>query len=198
MGVFYFYEYYGFFDKTKYLLLNQENKHLRWDKLDSNEWINKNYQRMLDVVKNIVTNQDDIDDLYHCVLEQILKGKKFDGIDDDQRIFYFVRVLKNNYFSKTSPYYYQYKKNPAKEDFKDITYFDTKADEEYIQNLPDIHWIHEQLTHLNWFDRDLFLMWLEMGSLTAVSKQTTIPLNSVGRYIKTTKEILKNKWESKN
>lgn len=153
---------------------------------------------MLDVVKNIVTNQDDIDDLYHCVLEQILKGKKFDGIDDDQRIFYFVRVLKNNYFSKTSPYYYQYKKNPAKEDFKDITYFDTKADEEYIQNLPDIHWIHEQLTHLNWFDRDLFLMWLEMGSLTAVSKQTTIPLNSVGRYIKTTKEILKNKWESKN
>lgn len=153
---------------------------------------------MEDIVKNIVKNEDDRDDLFHCVLEQILKGKKFDGLPDDQRVFYFVRVLKNNYFSKTSPYYYQYKKNPAKEDIKEMTFFEGRLDEEYKNELPDMSWVYEQLTHLNWFDRDLFLMWLEMGSLTAVSKQTTIPLNSVGRYIKTTKEILKKKWESKN
>ena len=111
---------------------------------------------MEDIVKNIVKNEDDRDDLFHCVLEQILKGKKFDGLPDDQRVFYFVRVLKNNYFSKTSPYYYQYKKNPAKEDIKEMTFFEGRLDEEYKNELPDMSWVYEQLTHLNWFDRDLF------------------------------------------
>jgi hypothetical protein len=37
-----------------------------------------------------------------------------------------------------------------------------------------------------------------MGSLTAVSKQTTIPLNSVGRYIKDIKIILKERWQKLN
>jgi hypothetical protein len=41
-------------------------------------------------------------------------------------------------------------------------------------------------------------MWLELGTITAVSKQTTIPLNSVGRYIKNIKIELKQKWVSRN
>jgi hypothetical protein len=59
-------------------------------------------------------------------------------------------------------------------------------------------WVHKQLEDLDWFSRDLFLMWLELGTITAVSKQTTIPLNSVGRYIKNIKIELKQKWVSRN
>lgn len=149
-------------------------------------------------MENIIKDRDDIDDLFHCVLEQLLKNKKLDDMKDKERVYYFVRVVKNNYFSKTSPYYYQYKKNLAREEFKDIEYFEETPDVEYNETLPDMKWVHKQLSHLEWFDRDLFLLWMELGSLTAVSKKTTIPLNSVGRYINQTKQMLIKKWEEQN
>jgi len=166
--------------------------------LTTNEWIKQNYKTLLEIVENIVKNRDDIDDLFHCVLEQLLKNNKLDGMKDKERVYYFIRVLKNNYFSKTSPYHYQYKKNLAREEFKDISYFEETPDREYTEELPDIQWVHQQLSHLEWFDRDLFLLWMELGSLTAVSKKTTIPLNSVGRYINQTKLMLIKKWEEQN
>lgn len=166
--------------------------------MTTNEWINQNYKTLLEIVENIVRDRDDIDDLFHCVLEQLLKNRKLDGMKDRERVYYFIRVLKNNYFSKTSPYYYQYKRNLAREEFKDIDYFETTPDDEYKENTPDIKWVHKQLSHLDWFDRDLFLLWMELGSLTAVSKKTTIPLNSVGRYINQTKQMLIKKWEEQN
>jgi hypothetical protein len=131
-------------------------------------------------------------------MEQLLKGGKLDGMKDKERVYYFIRVLKNNYFSKTSPYYYQYKKNPHREEFKDIEFFEPQPDVEYTEELPDIEWVNKQLSHLEWFDRDLFLLWMELGSLTAVSRKTTIPLNSVGRYINQTKQMLIKKWEDRN
>jgi hypothetical protein len=166
--------------------------------LTTNEWINRNYKDLLHIVENIVKDRGDIDDLFHCVMEQLLKGGKLDGMKDKERVYYFIRVLKNNYFSKTSPYYYQYKKNPHREEFKDIEFFEPQPDVEYTEELPDIEWVNKQLSHLEWFDRDLFLLWMELGSLTAVSRKTTIPLNSVGRYINQTKQMLIKKWEDRN
>ena len=130
-------------------------------------------------------------------MEQILKKTTLlDTLTDKDRLYYFIRVVKNNYFSKTSPYYYQHKKvscNDVKVDvIKDI------PDEPYVEELPDMFWVHKQLEDLDWFSRDLFLMWLELGTITAVSKQTTIPLNSVGRYIKNIKLELKEKWVNRN
>lgn len=165
--------------------------------MNTKDWINKNHNKLLYTTKKIVKNSNDYDDLYQSVIEQILKKTtQLDTLTDKDRLYYFIRVVKNNYFSKTSPYYYQHKKvscNDVRIDvIKDI------PDETYVEELPDIEWVYKQLEDLDWFSRDLFLMWLELGTITAVSKQTTIPLNSVGRYIKNIKLELKEKWVSKN
>lgn len=165
--------------------------------MNTKDWIDKNHSKLLYTTKKIVKNNNDYDDLYQSVVEQILKKTtQLDTLTDKDRLYYFIRVVKNNYFSKTSPYYYQHKKvscNDVKVDvIKDI------ADEPYVEELPDMFWVYQQLEDLDWFSRDLFLMWLELGTITAVSKQTTIPLNSVGRYIKNIKLELKEKWVNRN
>lgn len=137
-------------------------------------------------------------DLLHCVIEQMMKKNSLDPMLERERVFYFIRVLKNNYFSKTSPYYYQYKKKSSMETQFDTDYYENLPDEQYEENTPTLEWVYKELEDLNWFDRDLFLLWMELGTLTAVSKKTTIPLNSVGRYINEIKLQLLQKWENKN
>jgi len=166
--------------------------------LDTNSWINKNYPLLLSTINNIVSNKQDVDDLFHCVLEQMLKKRdKVDEIPDENKLYYFIRVTKNNYFSKTSPYYYEYKKKSSneKEFMEDL--FSELADEEYVDR-PSLEWVEQQLQDLDWFSKDLFLLWISLGSLTNVSQQTKIPLNSVGRYIKETKKILIEKWQNRD
>jgi hypothetical protein len=70
-------------------------------------------------------------------------------------------------------------------------------DEPYMEPA-ELGWVHQQLENLSWFERDLFLMWMELGTLTQVSKTTTIPLNSVGRYINETKQKLIKLWGNRN
>ncbi len=167
--------------------------------MDTRQWLTKNYTELLNITKKVVKNESEVDDVFQCVVEQVLlKDKKLDTIDDKQKLYYFIRVVKNNYYSKTSSYYYQYKKSSTHNLQFDETIYENIPVEPYKENLPTMEWVNEQLKDLDWFSRDLFLLWLDMGSLTAVSKQTTIPLNSVGRYIKDIKIILKERWQKLN
>ena len=111
-------------------------------------------------------------------------------------MYYFIRVVKNNYNSTTSPYHKEYRKNQNLHTplLEEIT--EDFADEEYVETIPDMKWVYKQLETFDWFDRDLFVLWLEMGTLTSVSKQTLIPLNSVGRYINKTKQKLQELWKT--
>ncbi len=165
--------------------------------MNTRDWIDKNHSKLLYTTRKVVKNNNDYDDLYQSVVEQILKKtSQMDLMSDKDKLYYFIRVVKNNYFSKTSPYYYQHKKSVSNDIRIDV--IKDIPDEPYVEELPDMSWVHKQLEDLDWFSRDLFLMWLELGTITAVSKQTTIPLNSVGRYIKNIKIELKQKWVSRN
>jgi len=160
------------------------------------DWINKNHKEAMDMVKKICVDKDQQYDLFQSVVEQLLlKPKKVNEIPDSQKMYYFIRVVRNNYNSKTSPYHKEYRKNQNFHTplIDDIT--EGFIDEEYTETLPDIKWVHKQLETFDWFDRDLFLLWLEMGTLTSVSKQTHIPLNSVGRYINKIKKKLQELWQ---
>jgi hypothetical protein len=165
--------------------------------MDFDMWIQANYQNLVKTTKNIVKNDDDGDDLLHCVLEQLLKNKMFIEMEDKDRLYFFIRTLKNNYFSSTSPYYYQYKKPFVNQTEFNESNFDSVSETDY-QEKPDIDWVHRELNKLDWFNRDLFLLWMELGTLTAVSQRTLIPINSVGRYIKKTKLKLREQWANRN
>jgi hypothetical protein len=161
--------------------------------MEIDKWIELNHQMLLGVVRNI-TKRYENDDLFQSVVEQLLKQKeKLDVLPDDKKKFFFIRVTSNNFHSKTSRYHYENRKAfSMSSPLEDETY-NLKEDEpgEY----PTIEWVHKKLDDMNWFDRDIFLLWMELGSLKAVSKKTKIPHNSVGRYIKKVKIKLNEDWK---
>lgn len=167
--------------------------------MDTHTWIETNHKQLLVTTKKICKCNDEHKDLYQSVMEQLLKKHKvLDDMGDKEKMYYFVRVVKNNFFSKSSVYHYQHKKSSSVVNYVDDMGQYELIDEPYKETLPDMEWVYKQLDTLDWFSRDIFLMWLELGSLTAVAKQTTIPLNSVGRYIKEVKLKLKERWHKLN
>lgn len=160
------------------------------------DWISKNNDMVYNRVKSIVKHKDETDDLYMCVMEQLLKQQhKIDDIKDEQKLYYVIRVVKNNYHSKTSPYHYQFRKPYEKQlpIIEDV--IEQIEDVEYQETLPDMEWVKRQLNTLDWFSRDLFLLWMELSTISKVSEQTKIPLNSVSRYINKIKRILQERWK---
>jgi len=164
------------------------------------DYINKNGVELLKISKNI-TKGDDYEDLFQfCILQLLEKDQKpLDIIPDKQKKYYIVKVLKNNWFSKTSPYEYKHRRKVNNNnEYKDFNWeiYDNQ-DEVYEESNPSIEWIREELNQLHWYKRDLFLMWMEIQSITEIAKQTTIPMNTCGRHIREIKKYLNEKWESK-
>jgi len=156
-------------------------------------WIEMNYDLLYTTTRKIIKDTNQLDDFFHFILEDILRHEqKMDGLKDKEKMYYFVRVVKNQFFSKTSPYFYRIKRPYLTSE----TFEDTLLDipDEYKEDYPPLAWVYEQLEQEDWFYRDLFLLWIELGTLTAVSKKTTIPLNSVGRYINKIKKKLQKTW----
>ena len=161
-------------------------------------WISQNNDLCLNKVRDIVSNPDEADDLYQSVVEQLLrKPDKIDKVTDKEKYYFFIRVIRNNYFSKTSPYHYQYRKPSEKNIQVKEDILEQIEDEEYNDELPDMEWVKNELQHLDWFSRDLFLLWLELNTISNVSRQTQIPLNSVSRYINKIKKELKKRWDTR-
>jgi DNA-directed RNA polymerase specialized sigma24 family protein len=69
--------------------------------MDMNEWINRNYQDLYNTTKNVVKHQADADDLFQSVMEQLLQNKQIREVPHERRKYFFIRTLKNNYYSKT-------------------------------------------------------------------------------------------------
>jgi hypothetical protein len=162
--------------------------------MKTSEWIKENYTHLSLTTKQIIKDDENVDDFFHFILEQMLsKPAKIDKLTDKEKMYFFVRIVKNNYYSKTSPYHYRIRRESQKSDEWDDKYHEI-PDEDYDDNLPDMEWVRQQLYSMDWFSRDLFLLWLELGTFTQVSKQTTIPLNSVGNYINKIKAELQKKW----
>ena len=161
------------------------------------KWIEIHHNDMLKLTGTITKTPDEADDLYSCVVEQLLKrSNKIDETPDNQKKYYFIRVLKNNYNSKTSPYHYQYRKPTQHHTTLIETITEGFTDEEYEETIPDMKWVEKRLEEdFDWYERDLFCLWIELGTLTSLSKKTKIPLNSVGRQIKTIKQKLKELWD---
>jgi DNA-directed RNA polymerase specialized sigma24 family protein len=161
-----------------------------------NDWLNKNADDLLETTKNITKNHEDSDELFQSVVLQLLeKPDKIQQIPDNEKKYFFIKVIKNNWFSNTSPYHYQERK------YKSYHFLsDEIPDEEHIpysEDGPSMEWVREQLQDFDWFKRDIFLLWIEVGTMVQVHKETTIPLNSVGTYIKQIKQELINRWNKK-
>ena len=160
------------------------------------DYINNNYDDLHQIVSNITKGHQDTDDLMSEVILQI--AKKPPKIQEDQFKYYFIRVVKNNWFSKTSRFHYNVRRKLYDHNVvEDNTILENiEEDEPYVENTPTLEWVKKEVDNMFWFKRDLFLLWLDLGTLTQLSKNTTIPLNTCSRYIREIKQELQERWDS--
>ena len=145
-----------------------------------NFWITENYNELKKICKKITRGQQ-CDDLLQMCVEQFLKSKRVPEVPDSQKLFFFARIVRNNYNSTTSPYYHQYGKFKYDEiENIEIPYLS------YEEPIINLDWVKEQIEKDkkdgDWYYSRLFEIYIEQGcSVTKTSQITTIPINSVSR-----------------
>jgi len=151
-----------------------------------NDWLSKNYNELKNICSKFSTSEE-IDDLLHLCVEQFIKNKKVEDIPNNQKLYFFARIVRNQYHSKSSQYHYTYRRHQFNEIYEtDI------ADTEYQEEIINMNWVQEQLKNIDWYYSRLFQMYIEEGcSVTKLSKRTTIPINSVSRDINKVRRQLK-------
>tara|TARA_R100001440_G_scaffold22812_1_gene37231 strand:+ start:1593 stop:2102 length:510 start_codon:yes stop_codon:yes gene_type:complete len=166
------------------------------------KYLIENYHKLKDMAYNITSGKGN-DDLFSFVIEELYKCDQ-DRIDEiitkNQMTFYVVRVMINQYHSKTSRYYYKYKKYYEYHTTTTIeclsadnTQYNIKQKQEVEERL---EWIEEKLKDLYWFDAEVFKIYYREGfSLNQMQKETKINRNTLHKAITNVKKYLLNEKE---
>jgi DNA-directed RNA polymerase specialized sigma24 family protein len=151
-----------------------------------NDWLSNNYNELKNICNKFST-PDEVDDLLHLCIEQFIKNKKVHQIPDKEKLYFFTKIVRNQYHSKSSKYHYTYRRYQ----FSEIVDNDI-AEIEYQEDEFNMNWVKEQLKTIDWYYGRLFELYIEEGcSVTKLSKRTTIPINSVSRDINKVRRQLK-------
>lgn len=156
-----------------------------------NYWVSTNYNELKNICDKFSTPEE-VDDLLHICIEQFLKNKKVIDVPDKEKLYFFTRIVRNQYKSKTSSYHYTYRKYQFNELFptKEI------VDEQYEENEIDLEWVMNQIEKDkmdgDWYFSRLFEIYISLNcSVTNTSKKTSIPINSVSRDLNKYRKRLK-------
>ena len=162
------------------------------------KYLTDNYDKLKDISYNITNGKGE--DLLSFVIEEIYKCDQIrlrEIIEKDQMTFYVVRIMLNQYHSKTSRYYYKYDKyyeyhttttiESITADNTEYTIKDKKEVEEKLE------WIEEKLKDLYWFDAEIFRIYYREGfSLNQMAKETKISRATIYKAVKNVKNYLIN------
>ena len=156
-------------------------------------YITNNYYELLNIAKKITKNHDLTDDLFHEVILQLYNKSNIvlQEYSDDQMKYYIVSIMRINWHSKTSPFYYKIRKESSR--YINIDEIYDLVDDQQLEyekhQLLDI--LEESWCELDWFRKSLFEMYMTLGSMKKVSKQTRIPVSSISRYLRESKDLIK-------
>lgn len=166
--------------------------------------------KFFDIVKKVTKGNELAQDLFQevCLILLEYDNEKLNNIIEQKYFnFFFVRILNNQFNSSTSPFYKMYKKeydkyidankdltidwdedNSGEIELSDVDLPDEETDESWGES---IRAKYEGIkSELYWYDAELFELYIRLGSYRKVSKETGIPLRSVGTNLKKTKEFL--------
>ena len=157
-------------------------------------WIEENILELKKIC-NRIAKQNEIDDLLQESIEALLNNRRVRDIPPNERFYFFARIVRNNFNSKTSKYHKVYRKNRFVELNFDI------VQEEYEEPILSIEWVIQEIEKIkqtDWYLGQIFLLWLSKGAnLTLLSKQTGIPINSLSRDISKVKKMLHQIYNNK-
>ena len=161
-----------------------------------NDWIEQNILH-LQKICNRVARENNTDDLLQTSIEQLLNNKRIHDIPDNERLFFFAKIVRNNFNSKTSRYHKLYRKTNFVELGSNIDI----PNEEYEEEIFTIEWVVEEVEKIKQYDWYLGQITLhyfaEDCNLTRLSKKIGIPINNLSRDIKKVKLILNDKLQEK-
>ena len=163
------------------------------------EYLIENYDKLHDMAYNIAGIKQK-DDLLSFVIEELYKCDQIrlrEIIENKQMTFYVARIMVNQYHSKTSRYYYKYRKyyeyhvSGIVEAVSPDTSVSNK--EQKLEVEERLIWIEEKLKDLYWFDAEVFkIYYRENFSLSEMARATKINKNTLYKAIKNVKNYLIN------
>ena len=163
------------------------------------KYLIENYHKLKDIAYNITSGKDK-DDLFSFVIEELYKcdQKRIEQIiEKKQMTFYVVRIMMNQYHSKTSRYHYKYRKYyeyHVSGIVEAISPDNVDTDIESKQLVEErLGWVEEKLKDLYWFDAEVFRIYYREGfSLNEMQKETKINRNTLHKAITNVKNYLIN------
>jgi DNA-directed RNA polymerase specialized sigma24 family protein len=165
---------------------------------DVERYITRNYYELLQITKKITKGHDLTEDLFHEVIMQLYDKKVINlkKYTDNDIKYYIVAIIRTNWYSVTSPFYYKIRREfKMYDDLSEC--LSMEADQESFEKEQLLCILEESFCDLNWFQKSLFELYMGLGSLSKVSKQTTIPISSVAKYMKEAKLQIKNDIQRK-
>tara|TARA_R110002020_G_scaffold29237_2_gene92311 strand:- start:1014 stop:1520 length:507 start_codon:yes stop_codon:yes gene_type:complete len=163
------------------------------------KYLIENYDKLKDIAYNIAGVKE-YEELLHFIIEELYKCDQIrlkEIIEKKQMTFYAVRVMINQYQSKTSRYYYKYKKYyeyHAAQTIESLSADKSKSNKKQKEEIEvKLDWIEEKLKDLYWFDAEVFkLYYRENFSLSEMAKATKINKNTLYKAIRNVKTYLIN------
>ena len=155
-----------------------------------NDWLSNNYKELKNICSKFSTPEE-VDDLLHLCIEQFIKNKKVHQIPDKERLYFFTKIVRNQYHSKSSKYHYTYRRYQ----FSDVVETEI-PDVVYEEDEFNLEWVYKQIDedkkNGEWYFARLFQIYIEQDcSVTKTSKKTSIPINSVSRDLNKYRKQLK-------
>jgi len=164
-------------------------------------FIVKNYNELKKICKVITKNHSLQEDLLQDVLLQLLERKeiKLRNFNEDSIKYYIVSIIRINWHSKTSPFFYRIKREFSLYSELNTNTFDLPDNEQQKQFEKEmlLSVIENSYSELDWFHKSLMDMYMCMGSMNAVARKTKIPISSIRRYVKESKEQIQNEVRDK-
>lgn len=103
---------------------------------------------------------------------------------------FFIKIADRNWNSSTSPFYYKYRKIKTEQLTANVERGEEEGEEEKKEY--EISRINKIISDSHWYDRELFNLFLKLGSRRKVALKTGIPETSVKRTIREMKKKIKN------
>jgi len=163
------------------------------------------YRNLKQIACNFIPSQY-VDDVTQEVFLHLYEDtdKLAQLIADKKLKYYFIRLCKNNYYSKTSKYYYKYNRPYKDISFNtDIMKLGIKLKTEELYFIEDTDIINGILDELYWYDRELFKLYVlgdnngKRYTYTSLSEKTKISRISIYTTLKKVKEYIKKRLQEK-
>jgi hypothetical protein len=156
-------------------------------KIEIEQFIQREYYKLIIICKKYTKNDDWAHELLHEVIIQLYDKKELKlKLDDVSIRSYLIRMIMVNWCFPSSPFFIKYKKPELSqvEITESIQLMQTQTETEQHRFM-DI--MEEEFSDLNWFNKLIFEKYLTLGSLKKVANDTTVSLPSIARYVKETK-----------